>query len=171
MKQKLLLASLGLLGLIASQNASAVPPSCSTTYSSASRTDNRVYAGLSWELNGSNGLIPDLVLGARSLNVNSSNSVNGADLNMRIRYKNDISFDSVRLAYVGGSRNILGNAGLGYSLTNNDVFATAAAQSAYSRLGGDYQFSKESINPYLEGNSLYSPKAVPQNATVGICPS
>ena len=171
MKQKLLLASLGLIGAIATQNAFASPPVCSNTYSSASRTDNRVYAGLSWELNGSNGFIPDLVLGARSLNVNSSNAVNGADLNIRIRYKDDIRFDSVRLAYVGGSRDILGNAGFGYSLTNNGAFATAAAQSAYSRLGGDYQFGKESFNPYLEGNSLYSPKEVPQNVTVGNCPA
>ena len=92
MKQKLLLASLGLIGAIATQNAFASPPVCSNTYSSASRTDNRVYAGLSWELNGSNGFIPDLVLGARSLNVNSSNSVNGADLNIRIRYKDDSNF-------------------------------------------------------------------------------
>ena len=164
MKQKLLLASLGLIGAIAAQDALAYAV-CNSTTSSASRTDNRVYAGLSWELNGSNGFIPDLVLGARSLNVNSSNAVNGADLNIRIRYKNDISFDSVRLAYVGGSRDILGNAGLGYSTTNNGVFATAAAQSAYSRLGGDYQFGKESFNPYLEGNSLYSPKAVPQTVS------
>jgi hypothetical protein len=127
---------------------------------SAYRVDNRAYAGLSWELDGANGFIPDLILGARSLNVNSSNTVNGADFNVRLRYKGDVSFDSVRLSYVGGSREFMGNAGLGYSFTNGDILGTVAAQAAYSRLGVDYLFNKGSIKPYLEGNSLYAPKQV-----------
>ena len=127
---------------------------------SAYRVDNRAYAGLSWELDGGNGFIPDLIVGARSLNVNSSNTVNGADFNVRLRYKGSVSFDSVRLSYVGGSREFMGNAGLGYSFTNSDFLGTVAAQAAYSRLGVDYLFTKGALKPYLEGNSLYSPKQV-----------
>jgi len=132
---------------------------------SSYRIDNRAYAGLSWNLDSGNVYIPDLILGARSLNVNSSNSVNGADFNLRIRYKNEISFDSLRLSYVGGSREFMGNAGLGYSFTKNSIFGTAAAQAAYSRAGVDYLFGEKVFNPYLEGNSLYAPKAV--NAVAG----
>ena len=151
--------SLATLGVIATQSATAAPyqPLCTSTYSSSSRTDNRIYAGLSWQLNGSNGFVPDIIFGARSLNVNSDNAVSGADFNLRLNLKKDISLDSMRLSYVGGSRNLLGNAGLGYSFINSGIFATAAAQSAYSRLGADYQFGNEKFTPYLEVNSLYSP--------------
>lgn len=169
MNKTLLKKSLLLLGGILAQNAMAAQAPICDTYSSANRTETRAYAGLSWELNGSNGFIPDLVLGVRSLNVTSSNVVNGADFNLRMRYKNQVSLDSVRLSYVGGSRQFMGNAGIGYSLSNQNMFATVAGQSAFSRLGVDYQFGKESFNPYLEGNSLYSPKEVPQTVTAGNC--
>ena len=161
--------------------AAPIPGSCSNVYTctapsiasggSAYRVDNRAYAGLSWGLDGANGLIPDLILGARSLNVNSSNSVNGADFNVRLRYKGDISFDSVRVSYVGGSRDFMGNAGLGYSFTNNDILGTVAAQAAYTRLGVDYLFNKGSIKPYLEGNSLYAPKQVNEGTGSTTCGS
>ena len=125
-----------------------------------------MYAGLSWQLNGSNGFVPDIVFGARSLNVNSDNGVSGADFNIRLLIKQDVSLDSVRLSYVGGSRDLLGNAGLGYSFTNSGIFGTAAAQSAYSRLGADYQFGNERFTPYLEGNTLYSPNEEPSTISV-----
>jgi len=148
-------------------------PSCSVGYacttpsvtasSSNYRIDNRAYAGLSWSLDGGKGFVPDLILGARSLNVNSSDTVNGADFNIRLSYKGAVSVDSVRLSYVGGSREFMGNAGLGYSFAQDSIFGTAAAQAAYSRLGVDYLFGKETFNPYLEGNSLYAPKPVNGN--------
>ncbi len=158
--------SLATLGAMVTQSAVAIPPpSCTDTYSSSSRTDNRIYAGLSWQLNGSNGFVPDIIFGARSLNVNSDNAVSGADFNIRLLIKKDVSLDSVKLSYVGGSRNLLGNAGLGYSFTNTGIFATAAAQSAFSRLGADYQFGSERFTPYLEGNTLYSPNEEPSRVT------
>jgi hypothetical protein len=156
MKNNLLVISIAIVGVIATQNAAALI-ACNNSYSSSSRTDNRIYAGLSWQLNGSNGFVPDIIFGARSLNVNSDNAVSGADFNLRLNIKKDISLDSMRLSYVGGSRDLLGNAGLGYSFTNSGIFATAAAQSAYSRLGADYQFGNEKFTPYLEINTLYSP--------------
>ena len=155
MKNNLLVMSIAIVGVIATQNAAAI--ACNNTYSTSSRTDNRIYAGLSWQLNGSNGFVPDIIFGVRSLNVNSDNAVSGADFNLRLNIKKDISLDSMRLSYVGGSRDLLGNAGLGYSFTNSGIFATAAAQSAYSRLGADYQFGNEKFTPYLEINTLYSP--------------
>ena len=161
--------------------AGGVPATCSTGYtctapsvtatSSTYRIDNRAYAGLSWDLDGSNGFIPDLILGARSLNVNSSDTVNGADFNVRLSYKGAVSVDSVRLSYVGGSRQFMGNAGLGYSFAHTSILGTAAAQAAYSRLGVDYLFSKETFKPYLEGNSLYAPKPVNSSPGSTTCSS
>jgi hypothetical protein len=161
--------------------AGGTPATCSTGYtcsapsvtasSSAYRIDNRAYAGLSWDLDGSNGFIPDLILGARSLNVNSSDTVNGADFNIRLSYKGALGVDSIRLSYVGGSRQFMGNAGLGYSFANSSILGTAAAQAAYFRLGVDYLFSKQAIKPYLEGNSLYAPKPVNSNPGSTTCSS
>lgn len=146
----------------AGSNISCVLPTGGTTASSgpSNRTDTRAYAGLSWSLDGSNGYIPDFLVGARSLNVNSYSQVSGADFNVRVRYKESFSFDSIRLAYVGGTRGLMGNAGLGYSFSGNSVLVTAAAQAAYSRLGADYSLTDNGIKPYLEANSLYMPKSV-----------
>ena len=107
----------------------------------------------------------------RSLSVNSYSQVSGADFNVRLRYKNEMSFDSARLAYVGGTRAVMGNAGLGYSFSNTSVFATGAAQAAYSRLGADYLFNQGSIKPYAEANSLYMPKSVAPNQGGNSCNS
>ena len=136
--------------------------------SSSYRVDNRVYAGLVWNLDGSSGFVPDLVLGARSLNVNSSNSVSGADLNVRLTHNAAMFLDSIRLSYVGGTREVMGNAGLGYSFTGANLLGTVAAQAAYSRVGADWIFSKNAAKPYIEVNSLYAPK--PVDTSLG-CPT
>ena len=173
---------LSLAILLGQSIAWAAPsPGCGGTYTCSApivsantsnyRIDNRAYAGLSWNLDGGNGFIPDLIFGARSLNVNSSDAVNGADFNVRLSYKGAVSVDSVRLSYVGGSRQFMGNAGFGYSFTNGSILGTAAAQAAYSRLGVDYLFTKETLRPYLEGNSLYAPKPVNSNEGSMVCAS
>ncbi len=152
------IAQTGACGSVQSDPAkSCVLPNSSSSY----RIDNRIYAGLSWTLGASsNSYIPDFLLGARSLNVNSNNNVYGADINLRVGYKDALSFDSVRVAYVGGTRDLMGNAGLGYSFNKNDIFATAAAQASYSRIGLDYQLGNGEFNPYIEGNSLAKPNSV-----------
>jgi hypothetical protein len=143
--------------------------SCSLPNSSSSyRVDNRVYAGLSWALGAyGNGYIPDLLVGARSLNVNSNNNVYGADVNLRISYRDAIGIDNIRVAYVGGTRDVMGNAGLGYSFNKTGIFATAAVQASYSRLGLDYQFDGGTFSPYIEGNSLAKPNSVNNSLSCG----
>ena len=103
--------------------------------------------------------------------MNSYSQVSGADFKVRGRYKESLSFDSIRLAYVGGTRGLRGNAGLGYSFTGSSVLVTAAAQAAYSRLGADYSLTDHGIKPYLEANSLYMPKSVSPNQTPASCNS
>jgi len=89
-------------------------PSGST--SSSSRTDNKIYAGLVWTLNHQATYLPDLSFGFRSLKVNANNDVNGGDLNGRVSFNGGLSFDSFRLVYVGGNRDIQGNLGGGTHL-------------------------------------------------------
>jgi len=131
--------------------------------SSASTTENRIYAGVVFDLDGSDGFVPDLVVGARSLHVKSSDSVEGADLSARISFnKHDkgIMFDSARLVYVGGERDVMGNIGIGYSNTHSSFLGTVAVQGAYTRLGTDFEFGKNKFEPYLEIITLDKPNNV-----------
>jgi len=133
-------------------------------------TENRVYAGFNWTLGGKQGWIPQLVLGARSLRVKSSDEVSGGDLNLRLNVFNGFGVDSLRLSYVGGNRDVQGNIGGGYSFADSNFLGTAAIQSTYSRLGADYVFGAGAIRPYAEINSLQQPKNVGGGGAVS-CPS
>ena len=131
----------------------------------AQRTDHRGYAGLAWKLDGS--LIPDLSFGFRSLRVDSNDHTEGFDLNGRVSLK-DKTFDSVRLSYTGGNRDIQGSLGLGYSLSQNSLLGTAAINAEYIRLGSDYLVDSNAFSPYIEANSLGKPDKV-QSTQVFSC--
>lgn len=127
---------------------------------SQTETENRAYAGLVWTLQEQMSWIPDLTVGFRSLRVKSSDSVNGGEISARIKLKDGISFDSTRLSYVGGERDVLGNVGIGYSATNSSFLGTLAVQGAYTRLGTDYQFNGNKFVPYLEVLTVDKPNNV-----------
>lgn len=132
------------------------------------RTDNRVYAGLEWTLGSKQGFVPQLVVGARSLQVKASDSVSGGDLSVRLNVFGGFGVDSLRLVYVGGNRDVQGNIGGGYSFVDGKFLGTAAVQAAYSRIGADYVFGVGTIRPYVQVNSLQKPKSV--NGALS-CPS
>lgn len=140
---------------------------------SQTETENRVYAGFVWTLQEKTSWIPDLSIGFRSLRVKSNDSVNGGEISARIKLKDGISFDSTRLSYVGGERDVLGNIGIGYSLTNSSLLGTLAVQVAYSRIGTDYQFNGNKFAPYLEVLTVDKPNKVSKKAgtLVQTCPS
>lgn len=144
-------------------------PGSSTPGVSSSNTDtqNRAYAGLIWTLKDRTSWIPDLTLGFRSLRVKSSDSVNGGDLTARIKLSGGIAFDSVVLSYVGGNRDILGNIGAGYSLTNSSLLGTLAVQGPYTRIGTDYQINAGKFVPYLEVLTVDKPNNVRKTTTPG----
>ena len=80
MKSKIL--STALIGgfLITSQMAFATPSA------DTSNTESRVYAGLVFDLDGSDGFVPDLIVGFRSVRVKSNDNVEGADLSARASF-------------------------------------------------------------------------------------
>ena len=141
----------------------AAPP---PTFSDAKKTEERVYAGLVWTLKEKPSYTPDLILGYRSLKVKSNDNVSGGDLSIRMKLEGGVSFDSTRLVYVGGERDLLGNIGVGYSNTNSTLLGTLAAQGSYARLGTDYELNKNKFVPYLELNTLGNPKNVPLTEVV-----
>ncbi len=128
----------------------------------ASQRQTTGYAGLVWTLGKAKSpATPEVVVGARSLKVNSNDHVNkGADLSVRFGLANGFALDSTRLSYVGGQRDLLGNAGLGYSFARNSMLTTLAVQGPYSRLGMDYDFAGRTVLPYAELNSAKKPKKV-----------
>ena len=132
------------------------------TYVDAKKTDDRVYAGLVWTLKEKPSYTPDLILGYRSLKVKSNDNASGGDLSIRMKLEGGVSFDSTRLVYVGGERDLLGNIGVGYSNANSTLLGTIAVQSSYARLGTDYELNKNKFVPYLELNTLDNPKSVPK---------
>lgn len=167
MKFKLLLCAL--LAIFSLNTFAGVPTV--TTYSSNTDTENRAYAGLVWTLQDKMSLMPDLTLGFRSLRVKSTDSVEGADLSARFKLKDGIAFDSTRLVYVGGERDVLGNIGVGYSNTNQSFLGTVAVQGPYSRLGTDFEFTNKKFVPYLELLTLEKPnKTVKKSTTTNIIP-
>ena len=144
-------------------------PGSSTPGISKSNTDtqNRVYAGLIWTLKDKTSWIPDLTFGFRSLRVKSNDSVNGGDVSTRIKLSNGIAVDSVVLSYVGGNRDILGNVGAGYSLTNTSFLGTVGVQGQYARIGTDFQFTDKRFTPYLELLTIDKQNNVSRTITSG----
>jgi len=132
------------------------------TFSDAKKTEDRGYAGLVWTLKEKPSYTPDLILGYRSLKVKSNDNVSGGDLSIRMKLEGGVSFDSTRLVYVGGERDLLGNIGVGYSNPNSTLLGTIAVQGSYARLGTDYELNKSKFVPYLELNTLDNPKKVPK---------
>lgn len=135
-------------------------PGPAPTYLDAKNTQDRVYVGLVWTLKEKPSYTPDLILGYRSLTVKSNDNVHGGDLSIRMKLEGGVSFDSTRLVYVGGERDLLGNIGVGYSNTNSTLLGTIAVQGSYARLGTDYELNKNKFVPYLEINTLDNPKNV-----------
>ena len=136
---------------------------------SGSIIDNKAYAGLVWTLNHHASYLPNLSFGFRSVKVNSNNDVDGGDLNARISFNNGLTFDSFRLVYVGGSRDIQGNLGGGYSFNKSSLLATGAVEGPYIKVGSDFMINDKSFDPYVELNSLAKPKKV-ENGTLS-CPT
>jgi hypothetical protein len=136
------------------------------TFSDAKKTEDRAYVGLVWTLKEKPSYTPDLILGFRSLKVKSNDNASGGDLSIRMKLEGGVSFDSTRLVYVGGERDLLGNIGVGYSNANSTLLGTIAVQSSYARLGTDYELNKNKFVPYLELNTLDNPKNVPPTESV-----
>ena len=137
----------------------------------ATQTQVKVYAGLSWTLGGQkSSLQPYAVVGIRSLEVKSDDKVsNGIDISARFKFADGAAYDSSRLSYVSGNRDLLTHIGFGYSNANHSFLATLAGQGAYSRVGVDYEFTNSKVLPYLDLLTVGKPESVNSTTTYS-CP-
>jgi len=122
--------------------------------------ENRVYAGFEWPFGAGQSFAPKMVFGLRSLTIKDSNAVSGGDLSLRFDVLHQWKLDSIRLAYVGGDRDVQGNIGGGYSFTDAQPLVTAVIQSSYARIGTDYVYGVRALRPYIELNSMEKPKQI-----------
>ncbi len=118
--------------------------------------DTAVYAGVQFTV-GSGAVKPRLVVGARSLHVDTDNSVTGADLAMRFGLDGGITMDSAVLSLVGGRNDAMANVGLGYSYASDSWMTTAALQTSHLRAGADYVFTLAKPEWFIEIDSLQKP--------------
>lgn len=172
LKSTILLATALASGAAFSQDSTEVQPNCADvvgggelayTYGVCSlpagtgaskRTDNRVYMGLVWSFGKNASKTPDVLIGLRTTRVNSSNSVKGADLNLRLQSAKNFAPEGLRLSYLGGNRSAMANIGAGYSFVSGSALITAAVQAAHVRVGTDYLLANQNFVPYFELNSL-----------------
>ena len=127
---------------------------------SGSRTDNRAFAGLVWELGGDKGHLPNLVLGLNSLRVKSDNSVEGGEVSLSLDVFKRQTVDSVKLYYVGGNRDVQAKLGAGYSFEFGRVLASAGLQGSHLLIGSDYVYGVDKFKPFFGINSFGRPRAV-----------
>jgi hypothetical protein len=132
----------------------------------ASRTDHRAFAGLVWELGGDKGNMPNLVLGVSSLRVKSDSSVSGGELSLSLDVFKRQNVDSVKLYYVGGSRDVQGKLGAGYSFEFGQVLASLGLQGSHLLIGSDYVYGVDQFKPFFGVNTFGRPQAVEGGSNV-----
>ncbi len=113
-----------------------------------------VFGGIQWNFGSSK---PELVLGARSTQSNSTSHVTG------VKFEMAIPMDSIRWKMptframgLAGSCDVQGEAGLGWNFATNHPLFALGVQAPYSTLGVNYSIPN-SFAPYLGVNSLRKP--------------
>lgn len=103
--------------------------------------------------------------------MNSNDKVNnGVDISARFKLTDGATYDSARLSYVSGNRDLQTLIGFGYSNVNKSFLATLAGQGAYSRVGVDYEFTNSKLLPYLDLLTVGRPATVNSTTTYS-CPA
>lgn len=163
------MAAAVLAGVVAlpSAQAGGVSNNCSLTKGSSGTCDTLTssvingkrrtesfFVGINWNFGSKT---PELVLGFRSLKTKANKKSSGTQLDLILGLQGGLSFDRVRLAYVGGPRSGLAQLGLGYSYAQKTPLVMAGVQAPYVHAGVDYLFTG-SFLPYVGVNSLGRPK-------------
>ena len=131
--------------------------------STTSRHETAALIGLQWNF-GVN--TPELVLGVRSTNIRPSGTVTGVKFDVAIPLSaTDWQKPTVRVLGVGGRRNALAEAGLGYSFTSSSIVIGAGVQAPF--VNGGFNFAPgSSVMPYFGVNSFNRPKKPKTTTTI-----
>lgn len=135
----------------AAAGSSPPPPTPATTV--VEDSENEAFIGFNWTFGA--GLTPEVVLGYRNVDVDSTGDIEGAGANISFNIAK-MNFDRIKLFAIHGDEDLQGELGFGYSLLNQEWLGTLGAQGGYINLStdilqsGEFKFNGglNSINDY-----------------------
>lgn len=110
------------------------------------------FASLQWTF-GSKTMKPDVVIGYRSVDVETNGDVSGWQGS--VSYKAGEGFDKVKIEGVTGDENMQGTYGAGYSLQRQQALLTGGVTGRHLTAGADYLISHHRVEPYLGVTTLH----------------
>lgn len=111
------------------------------------------FASLQWTF-GSETMKPDVVIGYRSVDVETDGDVSGWQGS--VSYKPHHGLDKVKVEAVTGDENMQATYGGGYSLQQKQALLTAGVNGSYLAAGADFLISHHTIEPYVGITTLHS---------------
>jgi hypothetical protein len=116
---------------------------------SASLTDNRVYAGLKWTLN--EDIKPQAIVGYRHARTESNGNTDGGDISISAKIIDGFQLGKLRAKYFDGKEKVQGEVGGGYDFTKG-LFAGAGVHAPYSLIGLDLHpfINENKLEPYIQ---------------------
>lgn len=112
-----------------------------------SAEENTPFAALQWTFGAEKTVVPDVVIGYRSVDVESSGDVSGWQGS--VSYKPGEGVDKLKLEAVAGDEDIQYTYGGGYSLQHHKPLVTASVNGSYLVAGADYVIGHHKIEPYV----------------------
>ena len=116
---------------------SPLPSTYSPTLVGTSKTSNKGYAGLRWDIPGE--LAPALVLGVRRAKVESDGDTQGGDISFSMSLAGGVKPGKLRLKGFTGQENYQWELGGGYDFSAKGVFFGPSINFPYVNLGADWQ--------------------------------
>jgi len=113
---------------------------------STSAEENTPFAALQWTF-GAETIKPDVVIGYRTVDVETNGDVSGWQGS--VSYRPDEGIDKLKLEGVAGDENIQYSYGGGYSLQHHKPLVSASVNGSYLTAGVDYVIGHHKIEPYV----------------------
>ena len=155
--KKLLLAGAAVLAV-----TPALSDSLHSITTTTARTETAALIGLQWNFGTS---APEIVLGFRTTNIRPSGSVWGGKFDVAIPLDADKwRRPTVRVLGVGGRRDVLAEAGLGYSFASSSIVIGAGVQAPFVNVGVNFT-PGSTVMPYFGVNSFTRPKGPKKTTT------
>ena len=105
------------------------------------RDETRAYIGLQWILADTGGAMPNFVVGLRQSRTRTNNIVTGGDLSLAFSL-DTFEPDAIRISYLEGKCNFIGQYGLGYSMKKQASLFFVGLVGPYSKVFAEIDSGK-----------------------------
>lgn len=169
MKRIILAALLAFISISANAGMPAFTIAPITSYSSATDSDNRAYAGLKWTLN-SKISSPEIVLGIRHTRIETNGDTDGGDVSFSFGLLDGLTAGKFRVKGFVGNETIQAEIGAGYDFTDG-FFTGAGFNLPYASTGVDYLLSSDLDSKWQPNFILHTqtPHNKPNSTTTLSC--